>query len=1170
VPIVCLHPLPIQLCLGYLSVLAAELGCMNESKLALAPLRKSLIVPDKYAAPAGVQEPGRAATKLPGIILYKERATQMSAPMLRTFAQGLLLSVFNPGKGATEYIMPAPPDDKEMRMKMKGPDVRQKAVLNDIRTILVALEVAVTIADDALKMQMCSALYAVVAPLLDAKHKPKYSVAVLTRIYETLCTVAPDKLCETSDDEAGVVATEARSTMCLTSYQLLELFAELSAEPTAQLVLTELVAKVKATAGARVEVGRVTAQKALNKAAFGDSMDALKGALKDAGAAGVDAELVTKAQGTLEAMEAKLAEDKAAAKAARLVAREEAYAARKTAFDEDVAEEKGEFTEEPPVESEDEAEPAAEPETEDAPEPAASPWDGLEEWQALVQHVLTLPAGETPLQEVVSASDPGEGEESALAGVWAKLREAGPAAAVAAAQAMAGDDVTEALKQISLLCTAALKSKAVQDAKDLCDSARELVTKQEKGVEFCTPAHIKVEDEVVEEDPEAEEDELADQVTAAAEGYWYVEEKNETPEERVEQMAAYLLDTASLDKEKEEDAEAVAKVEGIAAELVGKRDAKEHRASEFITASLKNLHEIRMAKATAREKVSKESQWRASLELTCAQARFILWRDAGAEAGIVEVDPEAPEPDPAEEKLPVEWQEFLMQVKRAVVLAQRSESWVQLDSCTKTFFNISTWLQSHLPAAADVTATLVPLAREIAKSCVEMLLTLKEGVEVSMEAAAAKDYLDGVETAATSSDMGGKHWFDGVKYPDATSVAKIVMWCLNLQLEKKSFGAVAETAARLNFVTNDIYAEMTLPMIITAKKELAEDSYHAEARLMIIDRDKPMAKQTLDSARATMKHYWADQDRVVSTFETTIALMREKRETLLLCQALNELGDYYFQNELPIEASISWTDGVDAAFGVFASVKEWRDIFEGSDGNEHGDAEVLKTVGIWELCMAVTMLGKLSKFVHRRDAHMRLECCLMAARATHVMYSADLSHPHKLREFARFQPQQLWCGVDLFDAPEICTAAVLMEMVEYMCTELESCDAVLEAMPMLALYIHIADGLLDTFHSIRCALLRVQVLTKAGLLEEASATLADISKGTGVPGLEGVSTETEVSLLQNQLAPDSTENVAAVGSVCAIVLPAIPESSLSPDYRDFLDCHLVCRGTWTRATIDRL
>jgi hypothetical protein len=388
-------------------------------------------------------------------------------------------------------------------------------------------------------------------------------------------------------------------------------------------------------------------------------------------------------------------------------------------------------------------------------------------------------------------------------------------------------------------------------------------------------------------------------------------------------------------------------------------------------------------------------------------------------------------------------------------------------------------------------------------------------------------------------------------------VAQNVVWCLRLC---KGCGAISDMAGRLNYVTEDCFAEEILPMIINAKQALGEEAQHAKERYDIVLRDKPMAKEMLDLARDEMHKHARNVNhhpQVLSKFTSTIQLLRDKRETLLMCQALNELGDFHWAAGRGEEAAVAWADGVDGAFGVFGSIKEWRDVLGGQDGAESVDADLLKRYGIFECLLAITMLAKLAKYIHTHDVLLRVECCRFAARVVYIMFSSDVSHPHKLREFSRYRLRQLWEGVDVFSVPTICASTVFMEALETISTELETAGVLLPILPVLCLYQHVAtDALGNLVHSLRCGIIRTRVLTAAGYLKEASQTLNDIATGAELPGVEALERCEGIALLHSELPPQSDDNTAAIDSACSAVLPQLTPTLLSDSDRDYIECGL--------------
>lgn len=1061
VPIVAMHPLPVKLCQAYAAVLAFELGCQVPAIQSLMPLRKTYIVDAPQSTPAGVAEPGRAACKLPGIILDQGRALRSSPAMLRAFAQALLLSVSPPGAGITPYLVTKPPKDKETRELAPGPQAPMLAAMDDIRTLLVGLDIACAIKDDELTMQVAVCLYEVLAPMTDAYQKPIHLLPAIARGYEALAGIAPSSLCplgEASQEELCNCAAHARQALCCFAYQLLEMMAEAHAAPTASLVVEELVVLVR------------------------NSMDAWM-----------------------------------ATKAAAPVPPE---------GEGGVASQGGD---------------------------SAHPWCNADmpEWDALQSYVLALPAeiaGEdlSTLTKVAVLADDATGQEKAaqLAQVWTQFRTTGPAAAIESAKAYAGEtDKAGFLKLAAKICDAALRQGKLDEAVEQCIATLAEVTKMERHQVVALP-----DIEIYEPEPEPEEG-------------------AEEPEE---------------EEELDEDGKA-AKAEAEAAALQEKRDAERERAANKLQQSLKMILSLRLAKRTVRSQIAKEIPWRSSLERTLAIGEFVKWRDDGAASGITERPAEGGEAaEPTDGGKP--WLPFLQRAARAVVLASRGSSWAQMENCCRSFQNIALWLRAHLPVAAGVDNELDALVKEIAGTAVRMLQVLKDDVEAQLQLEEQEAMLHGKSAVSSSSSGSNDHWFEGLSCPDVRWMARHIIWCLQLCLEPKhkkkskilrdgtleqqevlagEFGAVADVAARLNFVTDDTFAEEVLPMLIKAKASIGERTEHVKDRLQMAIRDKPMARETLDISRDIM-HKLRDQPEhhahIASKFASTIQLLRDKRETLLCCQALNELGDFHWWAGRRDEAGVAWADGIDAAFGTYASLKEWRDVLGGQDGTEQADAALIKQFGVLECVMAVMMLGKCAKFIYNSDTYLRTECCRFAARVCHVMYSCDVSHPHKLREFATYRLRQLWEGVAIFESSEIAGSNLLTESLDTICCELDAAGSLLPVLPALALYQHVAvDAMEDLYYSLRCAIIRVRVLGKAGFLEQATSVLHDLVTGVELPGVEAkVSTELPgVDLLKNELPPQAPANLDAIASACGGVLPELPDTVLSPNQRDSIECGLV-------------
>ena len=1063
VPIVAMHPLPVKLCQAYASVLAFELGCQVPATKALQPMRRAYIIDAPQSTPAGVAEPGRAACKIPGIILDQDQALKKSPAMLRAFAQALLLSVSPPGQGNTPYLVTSLPKDKETRELAPGPQAPMLSTMDDIRTLLVGLEIACSIKDDELTMQIAVALYEVLSPMADAYQKPIHLLPAVARGYEALATIDPISLCPLDDGsqpDLCVCAAAARQALCCFAYQLLEITAEAHSAPTANLAVQEVVEMVRNGMAAWVAA----------KAASG-----------------------------------------AAAEAAG---------------------------------------------TEGLPAAGSNPF-AMPEWDALLGYVLALPAdiaGDdlAGITAVAVVEEDAEGQEKAtqLAGLWTQYREAGPAAAIEGAKAMVGEDKAEFLKLAAKICEAALKQGKLDEAVEQCAAALAEATVMEREQVVTMPEIV-----IYEPDPEPEEG---------------AEEAEPVEEEELDEEAK------------------AAKAEAEALALQEKHDALHARAADKLQKGLTVMAGVRNAKRKVRAQIAKETPWRAALESSLAFGEFVKWRDEGAASGIPEPTPEGEEPaEPTEgEEGGVEakpWLGFLKRAGRSVVLATRGSNWVQLENCCRGFQNLAVWLRTHLPVEAGVDNELDGMLKEIASNAAQMLLVLKDDVAAQLALAEQEAMLHDKSSVSSSSSGSNDFWFSGLTCPDVRWMARHVVWCLQLLLEPKlktkneimkdgsmvqkealaaEFGAVADIAARLNFATDDIFAEETLPMIIKAKTALGERSDHAKDRLQMAIRDKPMAKETLDISRDIMhklKDRPDDHEHIATKFATTIQLLRDKRETLLCCQALNELGNFHWNSGRKLEAGVAWADGIDAAFGTYAALKDWRDVLGGQDGTEARDAALIKQFGMMECLMAIMMLGKCAKYIYDADTYLRTECCRFAARVCHIMFSADVSHPHKLREFGTYRLRQLWEGVPIFESAEIAGSNLLADALDTVCNELDQAGCLLPALPALALYQHVAvDAMEDIYYSLRCATVRVRVLAQAGFFEQATATLRDLVTGVELPGVEAkVSADLpSVELLKNELPPQAESNVAAVTSACAGVLPELPATVLTAVQRDSIECGL--------------
>jgi hypothetical protein len=160
---------------------------------------------------------------------------------------------------------------------------------------------------------------------------------------------------------------------------------------------------------------------------------------------------------------------------------------------------------------------------------------------------------------------------------------------------------------------------------------------------------------------------------------------------------------------------------------------------------------------------------------------------------------------------------------------------------------------------------------------------------------------------------------------------------------------------------------------------------------------------------------------------------------------------------------------------------------------------LLRTYGVWGCLLAGCLLAKTAKYTVT-DLNTSLEYVLMAARLLSSVFECDTVHPVRLCDFAVYTPTQVWGGVDLLGERYRCNSRAMLDALEFEGMELVAAGYALEALPLLALYEHLARyAVKSTNHTVHARVMRSQALIQLGLLAEAYHHLRSLQLGYGLP-----------------------------------------------------------------------
>eukprot|EP00741_Cyanophora_paradoxa_P006904 tig00001049_g6679.t1 len=233
--------------------------------------------------------------------------------------------------------------------------------------------------------------------------------------------------------------------------------------------------------------------------------------------------------------------------------------------------------------------------------------------------------------------------------------------------------------------------------------------------------------------------------------------------------------------------------------------------------------------------------------------------------------------------------------------------------------------------------------------------------------------------------------------------------------------------------------------------------------------------------------------RVAVAYDTAIGVLREKRETALLLQALGELADFYLAHGLARRAHETWAALVDAAFGVLGAASQWRALLA-----KH--PAPLASLGLGPCLLAAVALARIAKHCLADQEHARLQHALFAAALVRALFSCSVEHPQEAHLFAGHRPRQLWPGVNLLGDGARVKAGPLLEALDFLSSALVEAGYFAEALPVATLQRHVAEELCgDVQGAVLAKLAKLAALTQGGFIAEAAALLAELLEGRDLP-----------------------------------------------------------------------
>ena len=258
------------------------------------------------------------------------------------------------------------------------------------------------------------------------------------------------------------------------------------------------------------------------------------------------------------------------------------------------------------------------------------------------------------------------------------------------------------------------------------------------------------------------------------------------------------------------------------------------------------------------------------------------------------------------------------------------------------------------------------------------------------------------------------------------------------------------------------------------------------------------------------------------------ASLCRQREDGALVEALVEMGELRLRSGQPKQAIEAWRQALDSTFGTLDVVSSWRDALA-----------TARDLGVAQRGRALALCSAMALHSPRRQLGARLDCALFAASLSLSLYGGAVAHPVRAVDFAGYRVRELWAGSEAFE-PYAFTTLRLLDGLQGAVVALLEYGMALQALPLIALYMHIASGVCrDSEHYLAAQTLAIEACAEAGQIHHAMRGLAAAYRGTNRP--VGALQPTGASKPEEPLAyachepPSSAANSLAIETVLELV-----------------------------------
>ena len=282
--------------------------------------------------------------------------------------------------------------------------------------------------------------------------------------------------------------------------------------------------------------------------------------------------------------------------------------------------------------------------------------------------------------------------------------------------------------------------------------------------------------------------------------------------------------------------------------------------------------------------------------------------------------------------------------------------------------------------------------------------------------------------------------------------------------------------------------------ILEAKQKMFRS--HCSSGALLLNNARKTSKQLLVDLRKeygdgdfqSLYHIDKVEEKVASTvflYNQIIDFLREKKESLVLIEALKEKGDFLLKFGRIETVRHIWHDSIDVMFNQVQSYLNWKkscdDALDKLNMSERKGALPI-----------IIVLGKLCKFCVPLDWDARSGYALMSTELCKIFFRGSYGHPHTAIGYAAYCCAEVSDCMDLLESNNCSahsTCVSLTELINCLMAE----EHWITVMPLLCLLEYIYQFQLnDPILWLQTRLTRVRVLVEALLLAEAVSMLSAI------------------------------------------------------------------------------